>query len=303
MRISRRHVLAGGVLLPWAASSTARLPRDNLADLERRSGGRLGFCLLDTGTGRVMGHRLDARFAMCSTFKLPLAAWALHLSDQGKLQLDEVLPLTEQDRVSHAPVTGPLIGKGGMTVEALVEAAQKTSDNVAANVVLRRLGGPAAYTAWLRSIGDATTRLDRYETELNLVPPGDHRDTTTPRAFARTVAKLTTGDVLSPPSRQKLVRWTVETGTGLNRLRAGLPDTWIAGDKTGTAFADGMAPKVNDVAIAWPPGVAPIVLSCFFEGPKAGQETSSEMEKIHAEAAKIAFESFQYGTNRRIKRF
>lgn len=303
MRISRRHVLAGGVLLPWAASSTARLPRDNLRDLERRSGGRLGFCLLDTGTGRVTGHRLDARFAMCSTFKLPLAAWALHLSDQGKLQLDEVLPLTEQDRVSHAPVTGPLIAKGGMTVEALVEAAQKTSDNVAANVVLRRLGGPAAFTAWLRSIGDVTTRLDRYETELNLVPLGDHRDTTTPRAFARTVAKLTTGSLLSPPSRQKLVRWTVETGTGLKRLRAGLPDTWIAGDKTGTAFADGMAPKVNDVAIAWPPGASPIVLSCFLEGPRAGQETSSEMEKIHAEAVKITLESFQYGTNQRITRF
>lgn len=303
MRISRRHVLAGGVLLPWAASSTARLPWDNLGDLERRSGGRLGFCLLDTGTGRVTGHSLDARFAMCSTFKLPLAAWALHLSDQGKLQLDEVLPLTEQDRVSHAPVTGPLIGKGGMTVEALVEAAQKTSDNVAANVVLRRLGGPAAFTAWLRSIGDVTTRLDRYETELNLVPPGDHRDATTPRAFARTVAKLTTGSLLSPPSRQKLVRWTVETGTGLKRLRAGLPDTWIAGDKTGTAFADGMAPKVNDVAIAWPPGASPIVLSCFLEGPRAGQETSSEMEKIHAEAVKIALESFHYGTNQRITRF
>lgn len=303
MRISRRHVLAGGFLLPWAAASMARPPKGLLADLERRSGGRLGFCLLDTGTGRVMGHRLDARFAMCSTFKLPLAAWALHLSDQGKLQLDEVLPLTEQDRVSHAPITGPLIGKGGMTIEALVEAAQKTSDNVAANVVLRRLGGPAAFTAWLLSIGDVTTRLDRYETELNLVPPGDHRDTTTPRAFAQTVAKLTTGAVLSPPSRQKLVRWTVETATGLNRLRAGLPDTWIAGDKTGTAFADGMAPKVNDVAIAWPPGVAPIVLSCFFEGPKAGQETSSEMEKIHAEAVKIVLESFQYGTNQRITRF
>jgi beta-lactamase class A len=99
------------------------------------------------------------------------------------------------------------------------------------------------------------------------------------------------------------VRWTVETGTGLKRLRAGLPDTWIAGDKTGTAFADGMAPKVNDVAIAWPPGASPIVLSCFLEGPRAGQETSSEMEKIHAEAVKIALESFHYGTNQRIKRF
>lgn len=287
MRVSRRHMLAGGLMLPWTPS-LAGAPRDTFAALERRSGGRLGLCVLDTGTGRTFGHRLDQRFAMCSTFKLPLAAWALSLADKGTLTLDEVLPLTEADRVPYAPVTGPLIGKGGMTIEALIAAAQKTSDNVAANVVLRHLGGPTAFTAWLRGLGDRVTRLDRYETELNLVPEGEVRDTTTPRAFAATIAKVVTGNVLAVASRQKISRWTVETRTGMKRLRAGLPETWIAGDKTGTAAADTMKPKVNDVAIAWPPGRAPIVISAFFEGPKMGQENSSEMEKILAEAAQMS---------------
>lgn len=297
MRVSRRQLLAGGLLLPWATRLRAATISTALRDLEQQSGGRLGFCMLDTGTGRAVGHRLDTRFAMCSTFKLPLAAWALHLADQGRLRLDEVLPLHEADRVPHAPVTGPFIGRGGLTIEALVEATQKSSDNVAANVVLRRLGGPQAFTAWLRGIGDAKTRLDRYEPDLNLVPSGERRDTTTPRAFARTIAMLTTGNMLYPPSRQKLVRWTVETGTGLKRLRAGLPDDWIVGDKTGTAAADGMTPKVNDVAIAWPPGRAPVVFSCFFEGPEKRQENSSAMEEIHAKAAGIALTSGQSGLN------
>ncbi len=300
MRVSRRQLLAGGLLLPWATRLPAATISTALRDLEQQSGGRLGFCMLDTGTGRAVGHRLDTRFAMCSTFKLPLAAWALHLADQGRLRLDEVLLLREADRVPHAPVTGPLIGKAGLTIEALIEAAQKTSDNVAANVVLRRLGGPQAFTAWLRGMGDATTRLDRYEPALNLVPSGERRDTTTPRAFARTIAMLTTGNMLSPPARQKLVRWTVETGTGLKRLRAGLPEDWIVGDKTGTAAADGMTPKVNDVAIAWPPGRAPLVLSCFFDGPEKGQENSSAMEEVHAKAAAIALNSTQFGMKGRI---
>ena len=274
-------------MLPWASALEAET-RDTFAGSERRSGGRLGICVLDTGSGRSLGHRLDQRFAMCSTFKLPLAAWALHLADRGELKLDEVLPLTEADRVSYAPVTGPLIGKSGMTIEALIAAAQKTSDNVAANVMLRRLGGPSAFTAWLRALGDKVTRLDRYETELNLVPEGELRDTTTPRAFATTIAKLVTGNALAASSRQKLSRWTVETRTGMKRLRAGLPDTWIVGDKTGTAAAGTMKPKVNDVAIAWPPGRAPLVISAFFEGPKMGQENSSEMEKVLAEAARMS---------------
>lgn len=225
---------------------------------------------------------------MCSTFKLPLAAWALHLADQGKVRLDAVLPLSESDRVPYHPVTGPIIGKGGMTLETLVRAAQTTSDNVAANVALRHLGGPDAFTRWLRNLGDAVTRLDRYEPHLNFVPKGERRDTTTPRAFAGTIARLTTGEVLAPATRQKLVQWTVETKTGLKRLRDGLPETWVAGDKTGTASAENMFAKVNDVAVAWPPGRAPLVLSCFYEGPKMGQNGSPEMDKILAEAARLA---------------
>lgn len=287
MGVSRRQVLAGGLLLPWSEVLRAT-PTDVFRRLEKRSGGRLGICVLDTGTGRVSGHRIDERFAMCSTFKLPLAAFALHQADQGLVRLDTVLPIAESDRVSHHPVTGPFIGKGGMTLEALVKAAQTTSDNVAANVALRHLGGPSVFTAWLQTLGDRATRLDRYEPGLNFVPPGEKRDTTTPRAFSVTVAKLTTGNVLTPASRQTLVQWTVETKTGLKRLRAGLPATWLAGDKTGTASSDGMAPKVNDVAITWPPGRAPLVISCFYEGPELGQNNSTEMDKVHAEAARIA---------------
>lgn len=74
MHLSRRHALAGGLLLPWAESALSALRRDTFRDLELGAGGRLGICVLDTGTGRIFGHRLDERFAMCSTFKLPLAA-------------------------------------------------------------------------------------------------------------------------------------------------------------------------------------------------------------------------------------
>ena len=37
-----------------------------------------------------------------------------------------------------------------------------------------------------------------------------------------------------PLDRALLQEWLVETTTGMNRLRAGLPGEWRAGDKTGT---------------------------------------------------------------------
>ena len=87
---------------------------------------------------------------------------------------------------------------------------------------------PAAVTAKFREMGDTVSRLDRYEPDLGLVLSGDLRDTTTPLAMAQLVRRITTGTVLRPDSRQRLLQWMENTKTGERRLRAGLPADWRA---------------------------------------------------------------------------
>ncbi|TNE41393.1 MAG: class A beta-lactamase, partial [Alphaproteobacteria bacterium] len=118
-----------------------------LADLEARVGGRLGVAILDTATDEVIGHRLTERFGMCSTFKASLAALILREVDLGLLGLTDKVPYTEEDMVPYAPVTTKNLAQGYMTVEALAEAAQVTSDNLAANLLLKLIDGPEGYTA------------------------------------------------------------------------------------------------------------------------------------------------------------
>lgn len=283
MNITRRSVLLAG-LLPLPASAA-----DALAMLERRAGGRLGVALLDTGSGRRWVHRGDERFGLCSTFKLPLAGAVLQAVDQGRLRADARLPLRLSERVHHMPATEAWLARGWATPLALAEAAQITSDNLAANVLLRALGGPEAFTGWLRAQGDPVTRIDRYEPALNRVLPGDTRDTSSPAAFADTVARLCTGDTLQAPSRARLIAWMVATQTGGSRLRAGLPAAWRAGDKTGTGFSPGLPDRINDVAVFWPPGRQPWVLACFYEGPT--QSTTwvrPQDEAVLAEVGRLA---------------
>ncbi len=291
MALSRRQVLvaAAGVLArPVPARGQTPSPGAALAALERRAGGRLGVAILDTAAGRVVGHRQDERFAMCSTFKLPLAAVVLREADAGRLRLDERLTFTKADMLSYAPVTRTHLAEGGMTVAALTEATQQTSDNVAANLLLKRLGGPAAFTALLRALGDDTSRLDRFEPDLNLVLPGDPRDTTTPLAMARLVGRCVAGDALSAASRERLAGWMVATATGMKRIRAGLPQDWRAGDKTGTGLADAMTDKVNDIAVTWPPNRAPLVITAYFDSSRRSAETRAEDEATLAEVGRIA---------------
>jgi beta-lactamase class A len=284
--------LAGATLivpfLPGCASPVASEAAEDLVALEARVGGRLGVSILDTASNVSTGHRADQRFGMCSTFKLALAGIILREADQGRLSLDQSVAFSQSDMVPNAPVVEQYLPQGAASVRVLAEAAQTRGDNVATNLLLNLIGGPAGFTARLRDLGDNATRLDRLEPEMNLVPLGEVRDTTTPRAMARTTARLLTGEVLSETARDLLVSWTIATTTGAKRIRAGLPADWRAGDKTGTGIHESMANKYNDVAIAWPPRRAPIVIAAYYEAPGYFEEIRDQDQAVLAEVGAVA---------------
>lgn len=272
MTESRRQFLislAGLALYGAHRRSAASASLDEaLAALEARSGGRLGVHVIDAERGLVAGHRSEERFGLCSTFKLPLAAVVLQQIDAGQLDGEEWIEYGEKDLVPHAPVTGLHLAEGRMRVIELAEAAQVTSDNVAANLLLKRLGGPAAVTAVIRSWGDEHTRLDRVEPEMNFVPPGEVRDSTTPAAMAATALRLCSSDqILSAGARERLRGWMIATQTGARRLRAGFPKDWEAGDKTGTGYRAGMPNKHNDVAVIWRAERPVLAVAAYYDAP------------------------------------
>lgn len=261
--------LVAVMLVACAGQSSSSLDNASraLAELEQASGGRLGVYALDTGSGRTLAWRGDERFGMCSTFKLLLAAVVLQAHERGEIDGRATIAFGQEDLVPHAPVISAKLAEGshGMSAIELARATQLTSDNVAANLLIRDLGGPEAITARWRAMDDHVTRLDRYEPEMNRVPDGELRDTTTPQAMAETVARLMGDEVLSAAGRDELAGWLVETQTGLKRLRAGFPADWRAGDKTGSAIWAGMANKTNDVAVLWPPGRAPVIVAAYYD--------------------------------------
>jgi beta-lactamase class A len=267
MHATRRQLLLGtsGALLGACVPARSPAPpADAVAAIEARVGGRVGVFALDTGSGRTIAHRADERFAMCSTFKWTLAAAVLARVDRAELSLDERVPYAAGDLLDHAPTTRAHVAEGAMTVDALARCAVTVSDNTAANLLLAKIGGPAGFTRFVRAHGDDVTRLDRDEPSLNSNDPGDPRDTTSPRAMVGLLQRLLLGDALSPPSRARLLGWMRACETGKERLRAGLPADWSVGDKTGS----GRRNTINDVAIAVPPGRAPILVAAYMsEGP------------------------------------
>jgi beta-lactamase class A len=257
----------------------------DFAAIEAWSGGQLGVAALDLADNSLVTHRGAQLFPMCSTFKVLASALVLRRADIGEDRLDRLITYGVSDLVPFSPFTERHAGGTGLTLEQLCEATITLSDNTAANLILRSFGGPAGLTAFLRSIGDTVTRLDRMEPELNNVQPGDTRDTTSPSAMAATLASVLFGNVLSNSGQGRLQNWMISTRTGDRRLRAGLAGQhWVVGDKTGTSRMG----HTNDVAFAVRPGRPPLVITAFLaDSPldlEGKEEVLAEVGRLVAEA-------------------
>jgi beta-lactamase class A len=260
--LTRRGFLAPLLLAPLAPRLLWSDPPSSLSStfttIETRSRGKLGCAVLDLATKQRTGQRMDERFPMCSTFKFLVTALVLKRVEDNQEQLARRITYTKADLLSYAPVTQKHLADG-MTIAELCDAAMTLSDNTAANLLLTSFGGPSALNAFLRSIGDTTTRLDRNEPTLNEAIAGDPRDTTTPAAMLENLRHILLGNVLTMSSRSMLANWMLSNKTGDARLRAGLPRTWRAGDKTGS----GEHGTTNDIAILWPPRRSPVLVTVY----------------------------------------
>nr|WP_282571820.1 class A beta-lactamase [Roseomonas acroporae] len=237
-----------------------------LARIEAAHGGRLGVAVLDAGDGRAASYRAEERFPLGSTYKLLAAGAVLARVAAGRERLDRRIRFDREALVAYSPATAPYAGGEGLTLAALCEAAVAVSDNTAGNLLLEALDGPAGLTAWLRSLGDGVTRLDRTETALNEALPGDPRDTTAPAAMLADLHALTQGSALPAEAAGLLLGWLRASRNGDARLRAGLPAGWQAAGKTGTA-GNGTS---SDVALLRPPGrAAPVLVAAYLTGSPA----------------------------------
>ena len=299
-RLGRRAVLLGGLsgliagcgaspppapagtqTPPPAPTTTPASVEPQFAALEKAFGGRLGVCALDTGNGATVGYRGGERFLMCSTHKVLVVAAVLRLRTTQPGLLERVIHYDRSQLQKYAPVTSQHVADG-MSVSDLCHASITQSDNTAANLLTGLAGGPAAATAFVRTLGDPLTRLDRLEPDLNVTTPGDERDTTTPDRIAADLAALAVGGALDPAGRDLLDGWLAASVTGAKLVRAGVPDGWQVGDKSGT----GSQGETNDVAVVRPPGRAPLVFAVYTAptdpASKAGPATIAQAAAIAA---------------------
>ena len=252
-----------------------------IQDIEAALSAHIGVAILDTRSQQMWNYKGDQRVPLMSTFKTFACAKLLKDAETGKGDLNSTVKLEKQMLVSYSPVTELHVGELFSLREACA-ATMLTSDNSAANIVLKEIGGPAALTQFMRSMGDSVTRLDRIETDLNEATPGDIRDTTTPNAVTRSLSQILFSNVLSSQSAKQLKQWMINNTTGDGMLRSVLPDSWIIGDRTG---AGGFGSRAI-TAVVWPTDQRTIIIAIYIT------QTDASFKRRNKAIAEIGKEIF-----------
>ena len=293
--LDRRFVLGGVGALGLAGCYRREEPQAqekaqdlHLTDLEQQSGGRLGLAAMDVASGRRALWRAQERFPFCSTFKAFLAAATLQRVQRGEEQLERRVRVTEADMIPHAPVTGPAVG-GALSIRELMQATVELSDNPAANILIREMGGLAVWRQWWPAFGDTTTLISRLEPELNTAVANDPRDTCLPEQTLANIRLMAFSDRLTPDHDALLQGWLVASPTGPNRLKAAAPEGWTVAHKTG-AGENGTA---NDIGMLIPVSGAPVLMAVYLTG--ATQATEEQRDAVIADAARRALETLGRG--------
>ncbi len=316
--------------MPTTASSTPRiavkpLDRAVTAIARKAAPATLGMGLMNLESGQSFLFNSDHRFPLQSVFKLPLGAAVLAEVDAGRLSLDEPFDLQEKDLSAPlSPVGAAWPARKVYTARELLEAAVSGSDNTAADVLLKRIGGPGALTAWLVQKHVADLRVDRYEREIqptscgmasfrpawrtpegfgaahDAVPPAarltalraymaDPRDTATPQAMLQFLQALDREELISPASTQLLTRLMAATPRGNGRLRAGLPKDVFLAHRPGTSTVEGgLSAATNDVGIFTLPDRRSYAIAVFLTGSTLDD---AGRDAVIAQVARVALDA------------
>ncbi|HEY0626172.1 MAG TPA: class A beta-lactamase [Allosphingosinicella sp.] len=301
------------------AAEAPASPLQQLAD--RAKPGTLGVAILDLQTGQMQGLNADKPMPMQSVFKLPLGIFVFHKAAEGAFSLDEKITLTEDDiSPLYSPITDRFAEKKVYTIEELVEVTVAQSDNAAADLLMKRVGGPEALTRFFQERGFEDFRVDRYEYEMQPQSVGapaiqprmtreqysalrqtvpldrqqaamtlylaDPRDRVSPATATRMLAALDAGKLLSPELTKKMMAILEGTTSGPARLKAGIPEGAKLYHKTGTgATVDNVNGATNDIGIIALPNGRKLAVAAFLAGSTLPNE---QREAVLAEVARIA---------------
>lgn len=233
--------------------------REQIAEIERESGGEISLAARDLQTGRTVLYHADRMVMTASVIKFPILIHVALAVREGELRWKETLTLTEEERAAGSGVLTVLSEGLSLSLRDVCTLMMVVSDNTATNMVIERVGVDAVNRR-LRSLGLARTTLNRkaYSADTPaLLCTKYGLGVTTPNEMLRLLTSLARGELASAAVCTDL-HFFLEKQQYRDGIPRFLPADWKYAGKTGSVNA-----VRNDVGIVTAPDGRRFALALF----------------------------------------
>jgi beta-lactamase class A len=230
---------------------------------------------------------------MQSVFKLPLVITAFYLIEKGTLSpnqpvrflpTDRILPHTHsplQDKYPEANVDIPL--------RELLRLAITESDNVAADMILRVIGGPSVVNSYMSSIGVTGFHLEDGEDVLARDLTAQYRNWFEPAGAVELLSRIRGNPPLTGGHTDMLLQWMKDSSSAPHRIKGNLSSTAIVMHKSGSSGThDGLTAATNDIGLIALPDGRRLAIAIFVTDSTADDDTR---DAIIARIARAAYDA------------
>jgi beta-lactamase class A len=171
--------------------------------------GQMGVFAIHLGTGETVAVNADTRFPTASLIKAALMVEVFARLEDGRLRLDQLVPLTEDIKVGGSGVLHSLRGGSSWSVADLLFLTIALSDNTATNMLIG-LTGTRAVNERMVSMGLAQTRLYRPTFRGGQADafPEEEKEyglgSSTPREMATLMERIARGQAVSSAASREM---------------------------------------------------------------------------------------------------
>jgi beta-lactamase class A len=276
-----------------AVSAFAQEPlSQQIRAIAREAHGKVSVACSLPGSALNCDLNPNAEPPMQSVFKLPLAITVLHQVEQGTLSLDQPVRFLPQDRILphvYSPLQDQYPDAGvDVPLHELVRLAVSLSDNVAADTLLRLIGGPKTVDKYIADLPISGFHLRDSEAVLHREISAQYRNWFEPAGAVQLLRRLSDNSPLTPEHTGLLLGW-MTPAVRTKRLEANLPAGTRVAHKAGSSGVDdGVAHATNDIGLIPLPDGRRIAIAVFVTDSTADETTR---EQVIARIAKAAYDA------------
>ena len=266
--------------------------RKEIENLVHTVNGSIGVGVKHLESGDTLTVHGKDHFPMQSVYKFHLALAVLADVDKGKLRADQKVLIRKDDYFpdTHSPIADKYPdGNVKLTISELLSYTVSTSDNNGCDILFKLVGGPKKVEEYIRGLGVRDVAIVNTEREMHQDWNAQFNNWTTPQGMLQLLDLFYQQKILSPQSRDLLVKIMVQTLTGKKRIKGHLPAGTVVAHKTGMGGNDEVISAMNDVGVVTLPSGDHFAIALFVANPKDSIET---VESVMAKISKLVFDHY-----------